>query len=783
MRLRTALAPVALALALPLLGSPAHAAPTQTPSPTPASTATPGRTATPRATATTTTTTPTPTPTASTGLPKVICSTWRGPVESTNSIICNITDAQGVRDNADSWLTLYEMRADGRLLNVPGATTTSSPDGYRVTFAALAGRRYVAVAVSHNVRSETAEITVEATTDPALRCRPVDHTPRATAVVGCDVFGTGARDPRPFSVRDEAGRVLGQGTSTPQGQVLVEFPTEGLSAAPALSISAADTPPTPIEMRRLGPEGWAARVTCQPIVAGADRPAVLSCRVTDAAGAGIGGVPVRAVGGFHTRRPTVEDVGEVGFVPRTTDPAGSVQVPFRTPILPAGDYPIWVSAGSGTRIAQGLAPARSTSDLSPLGQATRADGDGAPLTNEICTPTHCRQDLEQATNVVVGTRFHRLSAVVRDQWYAAGGATGRLGLPTETRHCYGEPCTQRFEGGSIAQRFSPNRAVAVVGAIHTHWQELAAEKGTLGQPEAGERCGLKDAGCYQDFTGGHVYWSPATGAHFVRGAIFSRWGAQGWEWGPVGYPTTGEFCGLPGGGCGQHFEHGSIYWHHEARVVEGALRDRWASLGWERGFLAYPRGEKFCGLKDLGCGQHFEGGSLYTSPSTGTRFVRGAIHDAWARADWERGPLGLPTSDEFCGLRDGGCAQRFQGGLAYWSPGSGAARVFGAIGEAYAQQRWEMGFLGYPLGNERCHLVDAGCVQRFQGGTIWWSPSTGAQVVRGAILEKYLSQGGEAGSLCYPREWERCDANGCSQTFDYGRIVWNPRDGARITRR
>lgn len=67
------------------------------------------------------------------------------------------------------------------------------------------------------------------------------------------------------------------------------------------------------------------------------------------------------------------------------------------------------------------------------------------------------------------------------------------------------------------------------------------------------------------------------------------------------------------------------------------------------------------------------------------------------RLGWETGRLGYPVSDEFCGLKDGGCAQRFQGGLVYWSPGSGVAAVWGAIGERYAGLRWETSKLATPF--------------------------------------------------------------------------------------
>ncbi|GAB16036.1 hypothetical protein ARGLB_105_00010, partial [Arthrobacter globiformis NBRC 12137] len=36
--------------------------------------------------------------------------------------------------------------------------------------------------------------------------------------------------------------------------------------------------------------------------------------------------------------------------------------------------------------------------------------------------------------------------------------------------------------------------------------------------------------------GASIYWSPKTGAHEVHGAIRAKWAALGWEKGPLGYP-------------------------------------------------------------------------------------------------------------------------------------------------------------------------------------------------------------------------------------------------------
>ena len=82
--------------------------------------------------------------------------------------------------------------------------------------------------------------------------------------------------------------------------------------------------------------------------------------------------------------------------------------------------------------------------------------------------------------------------------------------------------------------------------------------GKLGYPITGENCDLKNNGCYQSFQGGDVHWSPATGAQATYGAIRTFWGSLGYENGTLGYPVTGETCGLADGGCLQRFQGGTI---------------------------------------------------------------------------------------------------------------------------------------------------------------------------------------------------------------------------------
>lgn len=69
-----------------------------------------------------------------------------------------------------------------------------------------------------------------------------------------------------------------------------------------------------------------------------------------------------------------------------------------------------------------------------------------------------------------------------------------------------------------------------------------------------------------------------------------------------------------------------------------------------------------CGLVGGGCLQDYEYGTVYSTPSTGTRAVRGLIRaKSWA-VRGQNSSYGYPISDQVCGLKDGGCLQDFEHG-------------------------------------------------------------------------------------------------------------------------
>ena len=257
-----------------------------------------------------------------------------------------------------------------------------------------------------------------------------------------------------------------------------------------------------------------------------------------------------------------------------------------------------------------------------------------------------------------------------------------------------------------------------------------ASRADLGPATTPIHSRLRDYGKFRHHRIGSVYVSNKTPATPVKGRIRDKWASMGWENGLPGYPIEPERCGYVRGGCFSVFERASIYWSPATGAVEihGATRDLWGRMGYENGWLGYPTADKFCGLRDGGCFQRFEGGYIYWNRATGAHAVRGRIFDRWGHSAYERGWLGYPTSSEHCGLRQGGCFTHFQGGSIYWTLGTDAKAVKGKIRERWSQMGWERSSLGYPVSEEHCDK--RGCTQRFQRGSLYYRWGTPRAVVR-----------------------------------------------------
>ncbi|GHE10683.1 M12 family metallo-peptidase [Klenkia taihuensis] len=174
-----------------------------------------------------------------------------------------------------------------------------------------------------------------------------------------------------------------------------------------------------------------------------------------------------------------------------------------------------------------------------------------------------------------------------------------------------------------------------------------------------------------------------------------------------------------------------------------------------------------------------------TTPSAATVRVgpasMSAITSAYVGSGGAAGPLGNSTSAETCGLVRGGCFRHFAHGSIYWSPSTGTQLVTGGLRERWAALGYEYSWLGYPASGANCSLPRGGCVQVFEAGALYWVPGLGAVSISGGLWSAWAQRGYEAGSLGYPVADARCGlrGGGCVQWFERGSLYWVPGYGAR----
>lgn len=130
---------------------------------------------------------------------------------------------------------------------------------------------------------------------------------------------------------------------------------------------------------------------------------------------------------------------------------------------------------------------------------------------------------------------------------------------------------------NIAAQFNqpPNLVDALRGgAIFTTWQNQGGQDGPLGAPTSPEAAAAGQAR-YATFNNGAIYWSPASGAQPLTGAIYQAWAWLGYERGALGLPTSSEIHEPEW--IVQNFQHGTLNFNrhnrHITRVIDGIALD------------------------------------------------------------------------------------------------------------------------------------------------------------------------------------------------------------------
>ena len=293
----------------------------------------------------------------------------------------------------------------------------------------------------------------------------------------------------------------------------------------------------------------------------------------------------------------------------------------------------------------------------------------------------------------------------------------------------------------------------------------------------------------------------------ANAAITAAWEASGGDGGTLG-PRNGDVYPA-GSGFGQNFASGKIFFTPAtgARIMQGAILEKYESLGGPADSdLGFPTIDEGPGRAPESRNTTFSASDnpvIFFTPATGARVVRGPINSAWDKLGGSAGRLGVPAEDEV--YKGDVVSQKFTGGeLSYdirkktftTVPPELAAELgdlqfpddpTAAINAARRAAGGPLGPLGaadgaaYPVGKN-------GLRQNFAGGAIFYTPATGANVVTGQVLAKYESVGGPEGDLGFPITSEvdgglpTASRMSSFAADDKPVIFWTPDHGAVIVR-
>jgi uncharacterized protein with LGFP repeats len=153
-----------------------------------------------------------------------------------------------------------------------------------------------------------------------------------------------------------------------------------------------------------------------------------------------------------------------------------------------------------------------------------------------------------------------------------------------------------------------------------------------------------------------------------------------------------------------------------------------------------------------------------------------AITAVWEKAGGDNSVLGAKVGDVYA-IGDG-FGQDFDGGKMFFTPGTGARALYGAVLDKYESVGGPAGSdLGFPTINEVPGLSGPDSrVSTFSASdnpVIFWTPDHGAFVVRGAINAAWDRLGSSGGVLGVPLGDETYSGESVTQPFIGGQVSWN----------
>jgi uncharacterized protein with LGFP repeats len=228
---------------------------------------------------------------------------------------------------------------------------------------------------------------------------------------------------------------------------------------------------------------------------------------------------------------------------------------------------------------------------------------------------------------------HVVRGAINAAWDKLGGSAAALGVPTDDETYNGDEVSQSFSGGQVTWNRTTNVFTTtppdladqlanlqipgdVTTAIDAARRAAGGPLGPLGAADGGQYA-IGTDGTGQNYAGGKIFYSPATGANVLTGQVLAKYESVGGPQGDLGFPTSNE--------------------------NDGGL----APMSKVASFAAADKPV------------------IFWTPDFGAVIVRGAMNAAWTKLGAATGQLGAPTADQ---TENGDVVtQKFNGGAISWN--------------------------------------------------------------------------------------------------------------------
>jgi uncharacterized protein with LGFP repeats len=385
------------------------------------------------------------------------------------------------------------------------------------------------------------------------------------------------------------------------------------------------------------------------------------------------------------------------------------------------------------------------------------------------------------------------NGVTYDKWASLGGLTSGLGGPVQDTTALNDGQYTKFQHGATA--WSPETDVHVLRTLNDLWRDqdfydlrtdhtLPATTGILGFPTMDETDTDDGRAQFCEFEGGTGIHINEGNAVEIHGPIRDLWLSQGGFSNPMGLPETSVLSTPDGTGQYSLLENGAICYtsaYGAHTVSPGLILDLWSrhvdTLGVAISDVAQSPND--WGVFD----QNFQTGLVFTSLNVNGVYVAQEIHgpiwQKWAGLGGIDSDLGAPLTGVQTTANGLGTYVDFEGGSIFCTDANGADVLRGAVNDKYHLMGAEVSYLGFPLTDTVATRDGSGLWAQFDSGYIFSSPGAGTYSIQAVMWDKWADYNWDMGVLGCPTRDTVVNADGTRYNdFQHGTIFWSPWHGA-----